>query len=251
MDTASTATRAPVRPRVRPGQPRDARITANKWAVFRSAVGWTSDDSGILFDDSLALHQSLAIGITDRLEITLPTILAYRIGGRGGHQLIPFGGVNRLGFGFSSADAWIFEMHLHAGATGVIRMGAAHQLLVELGVLSHGRWSESGEDDDPLDTWSGRLGLGYTITLAELVTLTAGAVAGYDVIHDGELSDLSGGRTLHFQWIVGAVYFCGRPVPLVQLHLSDMWSLDGYVTVAGGLTGPVDHRYMLGATLVW
>lgn len=246
--TASTSTVVHTRRRMH-SRPRDARITAYRLAVLRSAIGWTSDRSGALVDGALALHNFLTIGITDRFEIALPVLLAYRFGDRNGHQVVPWGGITNMGFGFNS-NGFLFEMTLDFGVTGLIRTGDTHQVLVEIAAHSTGRWQEEGRDE-PLDTWRGVARVGYTITLVDLVTLTAGASAGYAVVEEARLTDLSTGQVPHFRWTAGAIAFCGRPVPLVQVHLSDLWSLDGYVTLGGELTGPVDHRYMLGTTLTW
>lgn len=197
---------------------------------------------------SLSGFWSLAYGITDRLSLSvLAPALSYRIGNEGSFELIPRAGLAQ--FGYSSLS----------GFFGTLDAGVATRtwLTNDLSLISNvtAGWNfETGNVGDHGERLALRANAGISWNAGERVTLAlGGGLSGNPSVESGPttriLSDIdtvTNGPTL----ALGSVQSLGyRPLPLIQIHLSRRFSLDGYAAVGIDLRdGTVRDRYLAGFT---
>jgi hypothetical protein len=189
-------------------------------------------------------------GITDRLQWSIGTgAFAYRFGQRGGTEWIPWGGLLRLGLGFSSVESLLVDYSLGAGLDVRHSFHSDHSLIIGLGASSSGLVSSLRQL--PPNTWRARFDLGVKLTARRLVSFNLAVGLSANFVSGGHLpaadvtsSDLD--LTVH----LGSIQSLGlRPLPLVQLHLRRYLTLDGYAGVGIRIRdGALRDSYMLGLT---
>lgn len=113
---------------------------------------------------------------------------------------------------------------------------------------------------DPCPSWrapttvEGWFSTAYAVTFGDVVTLVPALGVGWNVLSEGELPPpQASARELDFKLAFGSVHIRGlRPQPLVRVHLSDVFSLDGHAAVAYSFArrGPM-QRYLVGASWIW
>ena len=218
-------------------------------SVLGVRIGGGIDAPGLrLATGALEWGQAMTIGVTERLQVAVPLYFAYRVGPSDGHQLVPHGGVSSVAFGFSSVESFIFMLWAAVGADLVLRFADIHQVLVGAAVSSFGRWSSL--EQISFDTWRASVSIGYAITLGDFVTVALGVGAGSRFVEQGSainpLREDSG-----LAWSVGSIYGVGgRGFPLIRLHVSEIWSIDGWAAVHLAAEG-TRHSYLLGTTINW
>lgn len=250
-----TSAEAPPAPRAPPGLPWSARPTLEGRSELQGVLGVLIDPngrenrSGILFGvlDPILWGHSMTIGVTERLQIGVPLHLAYRIGPREGHQLIPHGGVSGIGIGFD--DSVIFALLVTAGANLALRFAEVHQLFFGAQVTSFGQWSSRQQTS--FESWRASASVGYSITALEFITIALGVSAAGGFIEQGRaVNPFRAESDLRFG-VGSVVTVAGRRLPLLRLHVSDAWSIDGHAALSFARGEPAVHSYLLGFTLNW
>jgi hypothetical protein len=197
-----------------------------------------------------------AYGITDRWQWLVPTLaFAYRGGEHGGFEWIPAGGVVAWGFGYGAGTGYVLSALF--GARVDLRYWFSPRSSVELGagvgsILMYQSGGDLiGERYSAPDTWRGGLSLSTTHTLADAVTLSVGAAVSQNLLSDGALPSSSDEAAANLTF--GSVARVGyRSIPLVRVHVSDVFSLDAHVGVGYSFaTQSVLETYMLGASFIW
>ncbi|MCU0687024.1 MAG: caspase family protein [Polyangiaceae bacterium] len=211
-------------------------------------------------DRSFASLWSLAHGITDRLTLHAPLpALAYRFGEEGSFEVIPRVGLTSLGYA-DGAGSFALLGDLDAG------LAARGWVTPDLSVIA----STSADWNWQLQTSRGsgnyrqtrdqllylRAALGLSWDVHERVTLSLGvgvngsvtlAEAAVPVSFDAaqELPRASRSAVFFF----GSVQSLGyRALPLVRVHLSRRFSIDGDASVGVNLDGDLRDRYLAGFT---
>ena len=218
---------------------------------------------------TIPLHSTFVLplqgawGITDRLQWILPTAaFAYRVGDHGGVEWIPWGGL--LGWSLFHTDHTVFSGRLGLGSDFRFWLTPRSSLDVGLGVSSRFITSDrvvmctEGEcpplGSDAASSFGivrNRMTLGYSTTIADVVTLGIAAGVSHNLLVGG---DAPRGAAEHdVELSVGSVLMRGlRPQPLVRVHLGDVFSIDGYASAGYRFgTSTRTESYMLGATWTW
>jgi len=180
----------------------------------------------------------LTYGITDRLTWAVPMpAFAYRFGQAGSLELIPRAGLT--GLGYSTVESWVGTVD--AGAA--VRAWASPTLsFIGAGALD---WEFSSLMARGMLTASASAGLAWEPSSLVSVHLGAGLAVPHRTSEPPEMS-----IPLTSTFSIGSIQSLGyRALPLVQLHISPKFSLDGYaswsVDVHGGA---VRDRYLGGIT---
>ena len=224
-------------------------------------------------DRSLALIVSPVWGITDRVQWMVGTLgFAWRLGGPGGLEWVPWGGVISLGFRRSDPNfafgygrgargaldpaaatggetGFTFGYGLGAGLDVRAWLGRALNLVFNLGAYSDG---SLGAIERAPRTWRARAGAGIGLTLRGAVTIHLGVALDENLLVDGRLPAVAvGDPAFDLTLRVGSVQTLGlRTLPLVQVHLSRWLSIDGHAGVAVKLRdGGLEEFYLLGASV--
>ncbi len=226
-------------------------LSPGDWEL-RLAVGRVYEDTSLLFaepsaasgDTGLAL--SLGVGLSERitLSITRPG-LSLRLGDRttGWEGLAALG--TSFSFGSSSAEGGFGKLLPIASFDGRRWFGHRQSMIAGAAIQSAVSWSRGGTS--AFAAWRPQLQAGYTLTLGEVATIAIGANAGQRFASDGWRIDATRpGVTL----LVGsALTLADRSLPLVQLHLLESLSIDGYAAVGWDLaTGALQEQYLGGFT---
>lgn len=194
------------------------------------------------------LNMGFAAGLTDRLQLVGPGLLAYRMGTENAVEWTPWGGLSQLGVGYAGGLGTFVRYGFVAGLDTRFWMGPTASIGATLFLESQGLWASRGADT-PLDTWRSSLRVVYSRTLRELVTLNVGVGAAAHALFRGELPQR---ETFDPSLLIGAVGIRGgMPLPLIELHLTRSLSLDGWASVAMSRDAGVTETYMLGATISW
>jgi hypothetical protein len=201
----------------------------------------------------LAAVGSLTYGITPRLSWSVPVpAFAYRFGDEGSFEVIPRLGVTSIAVGRHERTTAVFG-NLDAGLAA--RVWAAPDLSLIANLSADWNWRFAHGDlsngDDYLVAVRASLGASWDVNEHVTLALGAGLSGGIDlgkpVPAAGPSDDLvRGPRTA---LLFGSVQSLGyRPLPLVQLHLSRRFSIDGYASVGVGFEGGLRDRYLAGFT---
>lgn len=237
----------------------DHSTMMKNWWEFRLAAGASSGANtfgsprpamagGEPVERSFSGFWSLAYGITDRLSLSvLAPALSYRIGNEGSFELIPRVGLAQ--FGYSSLSGFV----------GTLDAGIATRawLTADLSLISNttAGWNfETGTSYDHGERLALRANAGLAWNAGERVSFAIGSgLSGNPSVARGpttrillDIDTVTSGPTL----VVGSVQSLGyRPLPLLQIHLSRRFSLDGYAAVGIDLRGgAVRDRYLGGFT---
>ena len=235
-------------------------LPRNWWEIrlaFGSSTGPGRTWGASLYDASAMPNAPLArewsgdgaftYGITDRLTWALPLpAFAYRFGEPGGIELVPRFGLTS--FGHSDGAGWLGSLGL--GAAARVPTTDQQSLLIvtsassDFATRSRINYQPTGAPT----VWRLQAGLAYTWTLRDTVTLGLGAhVAGpLRLGRAAAPSDPQMSKMLIF----GSLDDIGfRHVPLISVHLSERFSLDGYASWAVDLGASAVHvRYLAGFT---
>lgn len=233
-----------------------ATLPASSWEL-RLALGVSTGAArsygGTLYSteqDEEALERAFAgvlsftYAITDRWTWSVPLpAFAYRFGSHGATEAIVRGGLTSLGY--STVEGLLGSVD--AG------LGVRTWLSPDLALLSTASagWSFNDYRDGRFLDVNASLGVTWDIEHRAVVALGVGYGGEHELEDEqpGELPELTGRRRL----MLGAVQWLGyRPLPLVQVFLSETFSLDAYATWAIDLdSGDVLDRYLGGFTWVF
>jgi hypothetical protein len=123
---------------------------------------------------------------------------------------------------------------------------------LNLGVRTSSEYRYTGATgSEGLDSWPYAVSAGYSHTLADAVTLNVAIQFNQYLFDDGEFASAVRARRPTVQ-LGGVQARALRPLPLVQVHLSDVTSLDGYAGIAYDFDeDKLEETYMAGASFVW
>lgn len=184
-----------------------------------------------------------AFGLTERLTWILPLpAFAYRLGNPEGVEVIPRAGLT--GLGYSDSVGWLGSMDL--GAAVRIALRAGQRLILSASADSDfaSRGAINYQPTGAPAIWRLDAGPAYTVRLRDTVTL------GLGVHFTGPLRFAEPTRSMSTLLLVGSVQGAAyREIPLISVHLSPGFSLDGYASWAIDLkSGAVHDRYLAGFT---
>ncbi len=221
--------------------------TARERSLFAFAPSQASEGN---LQRNFAATMGFHYGITDRLSATLLG-LSYRFGTHSSFEVLPYAGLREIGH--SAAGGWLTATEAGVGTRAWT--SRSFSLMTDL----RGRY-ESGEWEDRARA---RAGLGAIWNLGDAATLHFGVAFDASRRYDHETvsyasplpeqawSAAVAARPRTFaQLEIGAAPSLGfRPLPLVQLHLSDRFSLDAYASWGIDFrTADVSERYLGGFT---
>lgn len=226
-------------------------LSAGAWEL-RLAIGRVYTNTDLLFSDpgeaqgQTGLLGSLGVGLTDRLSLSISRPgLAYRWGEAGGWEALAAAGLGIGGFGSSSVEGAMGSV-LPTLSLDVRRwFGSRQSVLAGAGLQSAVSWAR--DESAWFSAWRAEAQAGYTFSLGDAVTLAPGAKVlqrfGYD---DRLLAATQPGVSLLFG---SALNLGDRALPLIQVHVHENLSLDGYASIGWGLpSGALEEQYLGGVT---
>lgn len=225
-----------------------------------SQSGFGSSGAG----DGLILPARGTWGLTDRLQWILPTAaIAYRGGEHGGVEWIPWGGLVSWSLGYSSIEGTMFDGALGLGFD--LRAWLSPRSSLDFGVglttpfSTHRRVGPCNDircEGEPgrqraFELVRNRVMAGYSVTVADTVTFGIAAGISHNVLFDRSGPEGVGEHDVEIS--LGSVLMRGlRPVPLVRVHLGDVFSIDGYSSVGYRFGQELGvESYMIGGTWIW
>lgn len=224
-------------------------LAPGDWEL-RFGLGRVYDQTHLLFSDEAPSHgytgftMAFGVGLTERLSlsITFPG-LGWRLGTPGEHELLLWGGFHGGAFG-GGPDGQYGTLLPGLIATSRHYLRPNQSLIFGGSIHSPISWDR--DESHVFEAWSPSLQLGYLVTLGDAVTVGVGMNATRHFEYARAIRSLEKGAVLAF----GSVLELGvRPVPLVQVHAFDSFSLDGYVEVGWNLSsGELYERYLGGFT---
>lgn len=218
-------------------------------------------------------------GLSDRFQWAVPTLgFAYRFGQPGGMELIPWGGIVSWSVDVSSVESVIFEAKLGAGTDARFWLGPRNSINLGAGLTSQYQkyFGHAGLVVEP-ETWRLDTTVGYSHIFGDYLSVHPGLRLSQNLTHGDrhEYSKSLDGSATFDRWFVdreiewtpaslssrgrngvlsiGSVQSFGmRSLPLIQLHLGDVWSLDLHANVSFSfVTRKVSESYMAGCTWTW
>lgn len=198
----------------------------SRFDVLRSGAATASDG---LLTWSLGSVFNVTYGLTDRLTVPLAPGLSYRFGQRGDHEVVLTAGASQLGLGYSSIEHFLVSTTLRLGVDDRLWLGANTSLLGGVDVHSDGRWS--GLVASTFPHWSVTARLGVSHTFRDLVTVNVGASFSERLVTNWRWSSLCLGEGLATLSLGSPLRLGLRPLPLLQVHVSPSFSVDGWVSV--------------------
>lgn len=243
-------------------------VPGGMWEI-QAALGvdhTTFSQSGLSSSEgeaTLVMPLRVAVGLTDRLQWILPTFaVAYRGGEHGGVEWIPWGGLMSWSLGYTPIEGTIVDGRLGLGFD--LRTWLSPRSSLDFGIGLSTPFSSfrraACEDRDcegepgvqpPFQLVRNRMGVGYSGTIADTVTLGIGAGLAHNVLYARGAPE--GAAEHDVEVSIGSVLMRGmRPLPLARVHLGDVFSIDGYASVGyrfGQQTRT--ESYMIGATWIW
>lgn len=191
----------------------------------------------------------LHVGLSDRWQWAGPVpAFAYRGGNSGDFEWVPWGGLASVGISVGDTGTTVSsDLGLgidvkwwHGPRQGLVAgIGTRHRLDIDL---------EGSSELERPRLWEGFVAVGYTYTAGDIVTLHLGLRYQHHLFWDGGIPD---GEFRQAAGVgLGSVQDLGiRPLPLVRVHLSDVFTLDGYAAVDFDLgTETFQETYLLGAS---
>jgi hypothetical protein len=226
---------------------------------FSGGDGKSSDVAGAL---------QVVYGITDRWQWVIPTVAAaYRFGDISGFEWILSGGLLGWSLGYSSIEGTVLSGVVGATIDGRWNLSTRSSLNATAAFWSDFRWhSEKGcapgdaaackEEDSrhAPDSWRTEVNFGYSHTLFETVTMTFGVGVQQNLLYRGKLPDVgASSKDYNLGLNFGSIQARGlRKLPLVRIHLSDVFSLDADVSFIYLFSEEkFSETYMAGATWIW
>jgi hypothetical protein len=229
------------------------------WWDLKLAVGVSAGPSRVLgttvhettprvednapLERNFVVNSSLTWGITDRLSWTIPGAFAYRFGSPDSFEVVPRAGLGSMGFSsqtgiLGSLDVGVALRFPASDDQSVVVLGNARSPFS----IHTAEGQEAGQRPT---LWRLGAALGYTWLLGNKVSLAIGAGFAGDALFDPR--DAAARRSPS-EVSFGSVLSLGyRPLPLVQVYLSDRFSLDGYASWAVSLKdGSLRDTYLVG-----
>jgi hypothetical protein len=190
---------------------------------------------------------SITYAITDRRAWSAPLpAFAYRFGNEGEWTAIVRGGLTT--FGYTNVEGAIGTVD--AGADGRAWLSPSVSLIA----TSSGDWAFGSPDRDRVLELRGSLGAAWAISDRVSVAFGVGYSGGV-ALHDATLRQQDGTEIVLDDPVAGRVVFGSlqslgyRPLPLLQLHVTDWLSIDAYATWAINVdNGDVRDRLLAGFT---
>jgi hypothetical protein len=186
-----------------------------------------------------------AFGITERLTWMLPLpVFAYRFGDPEGLEVIPRAGLTSGGY--SSTAGWLGSLDL---GIAIRRATFRGQNLILSASADSDFATRSAINYQPSGApaiWRLDAGPAYTVRLRDTVTIGLGAHFTGPLRLGAADPNRPMSSLLVFGSVQGIAY---REIPLISVHLSPRFSLDGYASWAVDLeSGAVHDRYLAGFT---
>ena len=228
------------------------------WSL-QLAIGRTETtflDSGVSLGSASQLDglASLRYGLSDRLTWSIPTLaFAYRLGDRGGTELIPYGGIVGWGLGGSSVEGMIAQIRLGAGATARFWLDRDTALNLGGSVGSTARWAQRPSEIEEFDgtfgptTWGAAASVGLSHRFGRLTLNLAGRLSATPLVEGAfEASPATAVE-------VGSVQSVAlRSLPLAEVRINDAVTVDLHGSLRFDLEN--DQRtetLLLGTTVDW
>jgi hypothetical protein len=188
---------------------------------------------------------SVRYRLGERVVWSVPTLSFAYLGGESGKtQWIPWGGVTSWGVGYSSINHLLLDGTVGAGAGIRQWLGSSASINATAGVATSFAYTSKpicGGTDTMCDRWTDGDGLRASATLG--TSIDVGTTWTFNAAVGGSNHDVSFGsiQTLAL-----------RTLPLVEAHVSDAWSIDGYAAATYDLSSHrYEQTYLLGVTRLW
>jgi hypothetical protein len=247
-------------------------------------TGWFGVTHGSPVGARLATDNNIEFGVigprglTDRWQWLLPTLaFVYRGGEHGQLEWLPWGGLVSWVMGRNGGEGFVMAANPGLGFDLRRWLTARSSLDFSFGLLSSLRWAarpppnsvivpkSDGSDaitrqlpESPQwtlpKTWQAAFSVGYTYTLADIVTFHFALALSQTQWIDGHFADhhLDSRQSSLRVGIGGVQNIALRPLPLVRIHVRDWFALnvDASVTYDFAWQG-LDDVYLGGASFVW
>lgn len=246
------------RQNLKPGRFATRGATEGKY-VSRFILGASRSDISVpgidLSSGNFALTFGLDYAITERLRWLAPLpLFSYRFGSDKSTEVIPWGGVTNVGFGYNSVDGGIFLYAMGLGTDARFHLNPQHAFTAGARVTTGGFISSTKvfPDESP-NTWRTTVTGGYRLSLSS-VTFNMGLSVALNPMAGGRgVRWTSSDENLDLRVSVGSVsYFGPFPQPLVSVQISSTFSIDGYVAIGIPLrNAPLLELYLVGVTMVF
>lgn len=222
-------------------------VTTGRVRDFGTSVYSTESPEDAPLEREFSAVGSFTYAISDRLQWSVPLpAFAYRFGDEGELTAILRGGLTA--FGYSSIDGVLGALDAGVGVRTWLSSGFSVVSAVSTD------WAFGTRERERILGLHGNLGLVWNVTDRVIVALAAGYTGGVTISDPTYLVD--GGVTYVVDdpvppaIVLGAIQSLGyRPLPLVQLHVTDWLSLDAYAAWSIDLdNGDVRDRVLGGFT---
>ncbi len=224
----------------------------------------TNEGDGGPLERSSVADLEISWGITDRLQLVLTRpAIAYRGGTEGRFEWIPKGGLLGWGFGGGSDSGTWFGAVVGAGLDTRLWLRPETSINTEASLSASVAYATDPGfcpgfnqecNEDAPDNWRGpgtidsRASIGFSHKFGNLVTINLGVAVESRLLLDGDIA--RGGEQRDTEISFGSVQSRGfATLPLIELHLSEHWSLFADVEIRRNLRlRTAEERYLLGAT---
>lgn len=207
-----------------------------------------------------------AYALTDHVQLIFPApSVVYREGERGSFEWAAWAGMWDAGFGYTHSERYKITGIVGTGADLRWWTASTQRLYATARIGSSFRWtSHSGNDprlesfglptaNHGISTWFAHIGIGYSITVAELVTFNLGISLQCNFLYEGGLPHNATERGLTLASGT-AQAFALRPLPLIQVQLGRYVAIELEGTLAydwRSLYNELYPRGALAASFVW
>ncbi|MFL5318395.1 MAG: hypothetical protein ACJ790_01970 [Myxococcaceae bacterium] len=181
----------------------------------------------------LAIALAVTIGLTDRLQWTVPLpYFTYLAGSPGSREWLIEGGVTNFG-----AQTGLVALGFGAGLSHRSYFTPTESFLVGINAGTDAYFGDFSEQLGSLKLWTGRAQFGYSRSFDRWLTINVGAALHIPVdLIRNRLTVLSSAPVSPLdsavQMSLGSPLRIGyRPLPLAQLHVTERLSVDAYGTV--------------------
>ena len=222
-------------------------VTTGRPREFGAPLYAAATDDDAPLERELSVSAALTYAITDRLSWSVPMpAFAYRFGTEGALTAIVRGGLTSLAY--SSVSGVLGGVDAGVG----VRAWLSPSVSLISAVSSD--WAFGTPESERVLAVHGSVGVAWNI--ARRATLAFGAGWNTGIAVRDAFTQLSDGSFIPVDdpipngFLLGAVQALGyRPLPLLQVHVTDWLSLDAYASWAVNLeSGDVRDRYLAGFT---
>lgn len=166
--------------------------------------------------------------LTPHLWLTAPLALVYDAERDGNFNYFVWGGAPVLGGTRTARDGWSVYGFVGAGFDARFRQAEQRVFNATFAAVGAFAWRQDAKETAP-DTWTTQLTLGVSQGVGGAVTFNLGAGLGVSPLVAGSLS----GPERNIVVALGSVQRAGlRPLPLIQVPITEALSIDGHVVVA-------------------